>query len=64
VPHELAIVPVDDRRHERFLRRKILVQRADAYMCRFGDPVGAGFGESVADQDTGSRLDERIYRGA
>ncbi len=59
-PHDLAIVAVDEGGNERFLGRIILVKRADAHAGHVGDPVGAGFVVTVADQDTGGRIDKRI----
>src|SRR5262249_8747675 len=62
--HDVLIVTIDDGGNERLLAGEVLVERPDADARHFGDAVGAGSVETLADQNASSRFDERVHRRA
>jgi len=55
---------IDNGGNECLLARVILVKRANAHARHFSDAIGAGFVETLPDQNASSRFDQRVNRRA
>ena len=62
--HELLVMAIHDGSNQRLLAGEILIQRANTHARLLSDTVGAGFVESLREQNASSRLDQGVDRRA
>src|SRR6185503_7048355 len=62
--HDFLIMTIDDGGNQRLFAWVILVKRTNAHARHFSDAIGAGFVETLPDQNASSRFDQRVNRRA